>query len=400
MKPGSWWREAVVVLAPDVRGEQVVERRDRPPPRDLARDLQPLRVLVEHRVDDVDERLVAVEQAVAAGEQVALEPALAEVLGQDLHHAAVGREVVVAVGRRSAIHARSVASNTAPSRFDAVSSGPKSAEVARPALRAHDVAQEARRARASPRSSVVAGRRHVDRVVAEVGQLEVAQQQAAVGVRVRAHAPLARGRERARAPGAGAPCVVEQLLGPVASAATPRAARGAPGCSRSVGERHLVRARTCPRPAGRRPPSGRSSPSACAARSSASAGARGRRLARAAPGSRRSRRAPRRASPASRWCIARRVVARRRRAARSRSPRAALAARPRRDAREHRRVGDLVAVEVQDRQHGAVARRVRGTCSSASSRPAGRSRPRRRRPRSRRAGPGCRTPRRRRATSA
>ena len=58
-------------------------------------DLQPLGVLVEHRVDDVDERLVAVEQAVAAGQQVALEPALAEVLGEDLHDAPVGREVIV-----------------------------------------------------------------------------------------------------------------------------------------------------------------------------------------------------------------------------------------------------------------------------------------------------------------
>ena len=88
-------REAVVVLPPDVRAEQVVERRDRPPPRDVVADLQPLGVLVEHRVDDVDERLVAAEEAVPAGEQVALEPALALVLAQHLHHAAVGREVVV-----------------------------------------------------------------------------------------------------------------------------------------------------------------------------------------------------------------------------------------------------------------------------------------------------------------
>ena len=87
--------EAVVVLAPDVRGEQVVQRRDRAPPRDLTGDLEPLRVLVEHRIDDVDERLVAVEQAVAARQQVALEPPLAEVLGQHLHHAAVGRQVIV-----------------------------------------------------------------------------------------------------------------------------------------------------------------------------------------------------------------------------------------------------------------------------------------------------------------
>ena len=87
--------EAVVVLAPDVAREQVVERRDRPPPGDAVADLQPLGVLVEHRVDDVDERLVAVEQAVPAGQQVALEPALAQVLGEHLHDAALARLVLV-----------------------------------------------------------------------------------------------------------------------------------------------------------------------------------------------------------------------------------------------------------------------------------------------------------------
>ena len=87
--------EAVVVLAPDVRGEQVVERGERPPPRDLTAHLQPLGVLVEHRVDDVDEGLIAAEEAVPAGQQIALQPALAEVLGEDLHHAAVGTEVFV-----------------------------------------------------------------------------------------------------------------------------------------------------------------------------------------------------------------------------------------------------------------------------------------------------------------
>ena len=92
--------EAVVVLPPHVGGQEVVQRGDRPPPRDVARDLEPLRVLVEHRVDDVDERLVAREEAVAAGEQVALEPALAEMLAEHLHHPAVGRQVVVAVRDR------------------------------------------------------------------------------------------------------------------------------------------------------------------------------------------------------------------------------------------------------------------------------------------------------------
>ena len=91
-------REAVVVLPPDVRRQQDVERSDRPPPGDLPRDLQPLGVLVEHRIDDVDERLVAVEQAVAAREQVAFEPAFALVLAEHLDHAALGSQVIV--GRR------------------------------------------------------------------------------------------------------------------------------------------------------------------------------------------------------------------------------------------------------------------------------------------------------------
>ena len=94
-EPGVLVREPVVVLPPHQRGEQVVQRRDRAPPRDVLGDLQPLRVLVEHRVDDVDERLVAVEQPVPPGQQVALQPPLAHVLRQHLHHPAVGRQVIV-----------------------------------------------------------------------------------------------------------------------------------------------------------------------------------------------------------------------------------------------------------------------------------------------------------------
>ena len=75
-------REAVVILPPDMRGQQVVQRRDLPPPGQVRRDLQPLGVLVEHRIDDVDERLVAVEEPVPPGEQIALEPALALVLAE------------------------------------------------------------------------------------------------------------------------------------------------------------------------------------------------------------------------------------------------------------------------------------------------------------------------------
>ena len=44
--------------------------------------------LVHHRVDDVDEGLVAVEQAVPPAQDVPLEPALARVLREHLHDAA------------------------------------------------------------------------------------------------------------------------------------------------------------------------------------------------------------------------------------------------------------------------------------------------------------------------
>ena len=85
-------REAVVILPPDVGGQQVVERGDAAPPRQFRTHLQPLGMLGEHRIDDADERLVAVEQPVPAGEQISLQPALALMLAEHLHHASLGRE--------------------------------------------------------------------------------------------------------------------------------------------------------------------------------------------------------------------------------------------------------------------------------------------------------------------
>ena len=97
---GVLMRKAVVVLLPDVRGEDVVERGDVLPPRQLAAHLEPLGVLGEHGVHDADERLIAVKKAVASREQVALQKALAEVLGEHgVHHAAVGVEMVVDAGK-------------------------------------------------------------------------------------------------------------------------------------------------------------------------------------------------------------------------------------------------------------------------------------------------------------
>jgi hypothetical protein len=182
--------EAVVVLPPDVRGEQVVQRGDRRRHGYLAGHLQPLGVLVEHRIDDVDERLVAREEPVAPGQQVAFEPALALVLAEHFHHPAVRREMVVAGhdlrGRTAVGH---LEHGVPAVRVGLV--GAEHAEVVGVAL--HHVADElpcTRVASASPRPA-----RHRDGIVAEVRHPQVAQQQAAVGVRVGAHAALAFGRQ-------------------------------------------------------------------------------------------------------------------------------------------------------------------------------------------------------------
>ena len=84
-----------MILAPDVRGQQVVQGTDRAPPGDVVADFQPLGVLIEHRIDDVDEGLVAGEEAVPPGQQIAFQPALALVLAQHLHDAAIGGQMIV-----------------------------------------------------------------------------------------------------------------------------------------------------------------------------------------------------------------------------------------------------------------------------------------------------------------
>ena len=188
--------EAVVILPPDMRGEQIVERRDRPPPGDVIAGLEPLRVLVEHRIDDVDEGLVAAEEAVAAGQQIPLEPALALVLAQHLEHAAVVRDDASRCRGCCALDMREVTSSTASQRFEVSSSGLKMRKLRVASVELHDVAQVARPGPASPRRSRAPGCSTAHGVLAEIGQPQLAQQHAAVRVRVVAHAALARRRER------------------------------------------------------------------------------------------------------------------------------------------------------------------------------------------------------------
>ena len=59
-----------------------------------------------------------------AGQQIAFEPALAQVLAEHFHHPAVGRQMVVP-RKVSAIQARLVTSSTSCQRLELVSSGLK-----------------------------------------------------------------------------------------------------------------------------------------------------------------------------------------------------------------------------------------------------------------------------------
>ena len=52
-------------------------------------------MLIEHRVHDMNEAFVAGEKTVTSGEQISLQPALAQMFAQDLHHPAVPGKVNV-----------------------------------------------------------------------------------------------------------------------------------------------------------------------------------------------------------------------------------------------------------------------------------------------------------------
>jgi hypothetical protein len=201
-----------VVLAPDVRGQQVVQRGDRAPPRQRPADFQPFGVLVEHRVDDVDERLVAGEQAVPAGQQVALQPALAGVLGEHLDHAPVGAQIQV---DRKLILLPGLPGHLEHGA-EAIGLGLVGAEdpeVLRRRVQRHHIAQHvAEHARGLGRRHAGIGDGH--RVVAEVGEPEIPQQQPAVGVRAGAQAPVAAG-DHGEQVLARAAIGVEELFGPV-----------------------------------------------------------------------------------------------------------------------------------------------------------------------------------------
>ncbi len=345
-------REAVVVLPPDVRGQQVVEGGDGAPPGQPARGPQPLDVLVDHRVDDMGERLVAGEEAVPPGEQIALQPALAQVLGQHLHHPAVPRQMLVGLPCRRLPRL----AGGAVDRVQPVGGGLVRAdepEVAAPGGRRHDIGEQpaehpGRLVQRGP------GFGDVHRVPLQRRQRQRAQQQPAVGVRRGAQPvpSLGHARQHLRTRPAR---LVEQLLRPVRAQpplqlvpvvgvipyAAERHLMGAPGALHRLPV-DLVRAR----PALGRPQ-----------HDHRPAGTVGRPLL--------ARPALDRRDPVQRAVHGggHRLVHRGRVVAGDMDRIVAVAAQQGvqfvlRDAGEHRGIGDLVAVEMQDRQHGAVVHRV------------------------------------------
>ena len=144
-------------------------------------------MLRKHGVHDADESLVTVEEAVAAGEQIALQPALAHVLGKHgVHDSAVGCEKLV-VGETLAVEVavRFLKNFAEPVRHGFVRA--EDAEVAGLAVELEDVAHKSAELGHILRLYGT-GRGHVNSVVAEVRHPQVAQQKSAVCVGICAHA--------------------------------------------------------------------------------------------------------------------------------------------------------------------------------------------------------------------
>ena len=287
-----------------------------------------------------------------SGEQVALQPTLAGVLGEDLHHPAVDGEVVVVrhgLGVPGPVgHLEDVLE-----AVGVVLIRGEQPEVVHVAC--HHVAQE-RAQHPGGLHGTGAGCVDVDGVVAEVGHLQVPQKQSPVGVRVGAHPTLpsrVQGRDLRHRRAVG----VEELLGLVAAHPLLEHLCGASRC-RAHRRTAPGGSASSPRSSCRRAPWVRSSPSGNAARSSATADAppapSRRAVARASAWiSRISSRQWSRVA-ANAWCISVGVRALDdvRRVPVTAHERGELVLA---DPGEHGGVGDLVAVEVQDRQHGAVA---------------------------------------------
>src|SRR4030095_4112455 len=92
-KTGILVRKSIVVLPPDRRGDQNIERGDLFTPCEVITDGKPLGVLIEHRIYYMDKRLIGRDETMASREQITLEHPLNGMLTQHLHHSTIRRQV-------------------------------------------------------------------------------------------------------------------------------------------------------------------------------------------------------------------------------------------------------------------------------------------------------------------
>ena len=148
-----------------------------------------------------------------AGQEVALEPALALVLTEHLHHPAIGGEVVVKrIGLRDPGAIGDLEHVLPAVRIVLVRA--EEPEVPRFHVQLHHIAEEPAHDPGGLGGGGPGGR-HLDGIVAEVREAKVPEEQAAVRVRIGAHAARAPGGQGGQL-GPEPAGVVEELLGPVA----------------------------------------------------------------------------------------------------------------------------------------------------------------------------------------
>ncbi len=155
--------------------------------------LQPLGMLVEHRIDNMNERLVTREEAMTSGEQITFQPTLAHVLTQHLHYAAIRRQVLV--HRQERLHPLLICNLI--NRIQSVGRGliwTEHAKILVLLVLFHHVAQEvAKHTRGF--GKLGSGLRHREAVVAELWHREIFQQHATIRMRIRSHPTIALGRK-------------------------------------------------------------------------------------------------------------------------------------------------------------------------------------------------------------
>ena len=180
-----------------------------------------------------------------------------------------GREVFVG-GQMRPMKILSVTSNKASSRLEAVSSGPNTRKLLDGCVQLHDVAKKLPKTRVASEVTVP-GLGDLDLIVAKIRHDQIFQQQSAIGVRIRAHSARAL---RARVPPVPESACHSDRTVPRAGSfsSTLPALPMRSGLLARSDKRHLVRAPGSFDRLAVHYLRGRSSPSVCASRSSATRG--------------------------------------------------------------------------------------------------------------------------------